>query len=141
VNNGVDNGVFGFWAQASPILMAVLTSHVIVRSCGLCVISDSDVREGSPTLNERSAEGGSSKEHSSRVVEISVRELSTPVGPSHSMGPCHLNPGGNDLHYLLLCLHFLSPFFLFIIHYLVIIFSLQSLSSIIVFTYYLHFWF
>ena len=73
--------------------MAVLASHITVRSCGLCVLSeavDNGNIGGTAATGSLTPRHPSTKEHSidkecsSSVFEITVKELSTPLGTPHS---------------------------------------------------------
>jgi hypothetical protein len=51
--------ITGLWEQASPTLMDLLSSHLILKSCGLCFLDETSTFE--------------------KVRELLVREFSTPI--------------------------------------------------------------
>ena len=82
--------------------MSALSGHIVVKSCGLCILYDNV--SDSVSDNIYSSKESSFREHSSRVVELSVREISTPVGTPYNNGTCSNESGGYHV-----CISF--PFF------------------------------
>ena len=78
--------------------MSALSGHIVVKSCGLCILYDNIADD------IHSSKESSFKVHSSRVVELSVREISTPVGTPYNNGTCSNESGGYHV-----CISF--PFF------------------------------